>query len=145
MSTTYVLALNGLKTNEEYVDKITKFLDNHDKTYIVKNNYVDGLSIYNNYMTIFLHFEDVDVDYYKKHYNFDANIEFSIYFFSERYEAGIELLLELISHLERLGVNYFFQEGSAFFKKENGKLTFSHHLKDKQYYLNEETIRRFLE
>jgi len=144
MSTTYVLALNGLKTNEEYVDKITKFLDNHDKTYIVKNNYVDGLSIYNSYMTMILHFEEMDLEYFRRLYNFDANIRFSIYFFNERYEEGVDVLLQMVAYLETLGIEYLFEEDVEVFRKENGVLTISPERKGYEYYLNEKTIRRFL-
>ncbi len=54
---------------------------------------------------------------------------FDIYFFNERYEAGVDLLLKLVSHLGTIGIDYLFAEDTEVFRKEKGVLTIS--LKEK--------------
>ena len=144
MSTLYRLALRGIETNEGYVGNITRFLNNHTKTYIEENNDEDGLSIYNNLITMFLDFEEMDLDYVRKRHNFDANIRFDIYFFNERYEAGVDLLLKLVSHLGTIGIDYLFAEDTEVFRKEKGVLSVNPKRYEEGDYLNRETIRRFL-
>ncbi len=144
MSTLYELALKGLGEREQYAHIVQQYLNTYTETKIEKDTNDEGLVIFNNLMTIYFDEELMDFDYYKKSYGFDAEIVLNIYFFTERYETGVDVLLQLAAYLETLGVEYLFEEGSLIFRKENGKLDISLRMKDNQYYLNEETIRRFL-
>lgn len=142
MSTTYGLALRGLKTDEEYIKTIHQFLNSHAETKLEKDS--GGYSLLNHLITMYLDYETMGLDVTKEIFDFDADIEFQVYFFGARYEEGVDLLLQLAAYLETLGVEYLFEDDVEVFRKENGVLTISPERKEYEYYLNEETIRRFL-
>ncbi|HHX37887.1 MAG TPA: hypothetical protein GX717_07900 [Clostridiaceae bacterium] len=144
MSILYELSLKGLGEAEQYVDVVRQYLNTHTETKIQKDTNETGLVIFNNLMTIYFDKEIMDLDYVKKYYDFDADVVFDFYFFNERYEEGVDVLLQMVAYLETLGIEYLFEEDVEVFRKEKGVLSVNPKRYEEGDYLNRETIRRFL-
>lgn len=145
MSVDYELALRGLKSNEEYVETISRFVAGNIAGELEKNE--DGYMFLSRVFNLYFDLkpENMDLPGLQDGYDFDADFALLLYFFNDYYEEAVDLVLKLVAHLDSLGLKYLFAEdGSEVFRKENDGLMIASMRTNWPYYLNEETIRRFL-
>ncbi len=145
MGVSYELGLRGLKSDEEYVKTISRFVAEIIPGELKKNEdgYVFLSRVFNLYFN--LKPEEMDLAGLRDGYDFDADFAFRITFFNTYYNEAVDSVLKLVARLDALGLDYLFQEdGSEVFRKENDELMIDSMRTNYPYYFNEETIRRFL-